>query len=104
MGKKTFTTEQARSIGEAVGVDWRASPFDVEQFRMGLDIELEHGLVNRQTNVTSSDPIITGKIALAHLQEFPDDDTRPRAHGGRGRGEAAEVTTSGDLLTDGVRT
>ena len=76
MGKKTFTTEQARSIGEAVGVDWRVSPFDVEQFRMGLDIELEHGLVNRQTNVTSSDPIITGKIALAHLQEFPDYYTR----------------------------
>jgi hypothetical protein len=76
MGKKTFTTDQAKLIGEAVGVDWGTSPFDVEQFRMGLDVELEHGASNRQTNVTSSDPIMTGKIALAHLQEFPDYYTR----------------------------
>jgi len=43
---------------------------------MGLDIELEHGLVDPNTNVTDDDEIITGKIALAHLNEFPDYYTR----------------------------
>jgi hypothetical protein len=72
--KKTFTTEQAREIGEKLGVDW--TRFDVEQFRMGLDVELEHGLHDPATNVTDNDPIITGKIALAHLNEFADYYTR----------------------------
>lgn len=71
---KTFTTEEARNIGEALGIDW--SKFNVEQFRMGLDVELEHGLVNLHTNVTNDDPIMTGKIALAHLNEFSDYYTR----------------------------
>ncbi len=73
-GKKHFTTEEARQIGGQLGIDW--SKFDVEQYRMGLDVELEHGLVDPQTNVTSDDLIITGKIALAHLNEFPDYYTR----------------------------
>lgn len=68
--KKQFTTEQAREIGVKLGIDW--SHFDVEQFRMGLDVELEHGLVDPSTNVTSDDAILTGKIALAHLNEFAD--------------------------------
>ncbi len=72
--RKHFTTEEARQIGEALGIDW--SKFDVEQFRMGLDIELEHGLVDPHTNVTNDDSIMTGKIALAHLNEFPDYYTR----------------------------
>ncbi len=72
--RKHFTDEEARQIGKALGVDW--SQFDVEQFRMGLDIELEHGLVDSQTNVTHDDSIMTGKIALAHLNEFPDYYTR----------------------------
>jgi len=72
--KKHFTTEEARSIGEALGIDW--SKFDVEQYRMGLDVELEHGLVDPHTNVTNDDPMMTGKIALAHLNEFPDYYTR----------------------------
>ena len=55
-------------------VDW--SKFDVEQFRMGLDVELEHGKIDPETNVTNDDPIMTGKIALAHLNEFPDYYTR----------------------------
>ena len=46
--------------------------FDVEQFRIGLNVELEHGNINPVTNVTNDDPILTGKIALAHLNEFPD--------------------------------
>ena len=72
--KKYFTTEQAREIGEKLGIDW--SRFDVEQYRMGLDVELEHGMHDPATDVTGDDPIITGKIALAHLKEFPDYYTR----------------------------
>jgi len=48
----------------------------VEQFRMGMDVELEHGTRDPQTNVTNNDGILTGKIALAHLKEFPDYYTR----------------------------
>ena len=72
--KKLFTTEQVREIGQKLNIDW--SRFDVEQFRMGLDVELEHGLVDPSTNVTGDDPILTGKIALAHLNEFADYYTR----------------------------
>jgi len=72
--KQNFTTEQAHEIGGKLGIDW--SRFDVEQFRMGLDVELEHGLSDPSTNVTDSDPTLTGKIALAHLNEFADYYTR----------------------------
>ena len=72
--KKQFTTEKAREIGDKLNIDW--SRFDVEQLRMGLDVELEHGLVSPSTDVTGNDPIITGKIALAHLNEFADYYTR----------------------------
>ena len=72
--KKHFNSEKAREIGNKLGIDW--SHFDVEQFRMGLDVELEHGLVDPSTNVTGDDPILTGKIALAHLNEFADYYTR----------------------------
>ncbi len=74
MVKKVFTTKQAREIGEKLGIDWKR--FDVEQFRMGLDVELEHGLVDPHTNVTNDDPIMTGKITLAHLNEIDDYYTR----------------------------
>lgn len=72
--KKSFTDEEAKTIGEILGLDW--SKFDVEQFRMGMDVELEHGLRDPHTNVTNDDFLITGKIALAHLNEFPDYYTR----------------------------
>jgi hypothetical protein len=72
--KNHFTAEQAKAIGEQLGIDW--SEFDVEQFRMGMDVELEHGLIDPATNVTDDDPLITGKIALAHLNEFGDYYTR----------------------------
>jgi hypothetical protein len=74
VGSNHFTTEEAKKIGESLGVDW--SKFDVEQFRMGLDVELEHGISDLQTNVTNDNEMITGKIALAHLNEFPDYYTR----------------------------
>ncbi len=72
--RKQFTKEEARKIGEALGIDW--SHFDVEQFRMGLDVELEHGTVDPHTDVTHDDSLLTGKIALAHLNELPDYYTR----------------------------
>src|SRR6266571_6643149 len=68
--KKRTTTEEARRVGDEIGVDW--SRFDLEQFRMGMDVEFEHGAHDPQTDVTHDDPIITGKIALAHMKEFPD--------------------------------
>ena len=68
--KKQFSAETAKKIGEELGIDW--SKFDVEQFRMGMDVELEHGKVDPHTNVSDDDPLVTGKIALAHLNEFPD--------------------------------
>lgn len=74
MTTKNFTIEDARRIGEALGIDW--SKFDTEQFRMGLNVELEHGSRDLTTDVTSDDETITGKIALAHLNEFPDYYTR----------------------------
>ena len=77
MGSKpSFSTEEARRVGEEIGIDWSRAPFDVEQFRMGMGVELEHGLHDLMTNVTDSDPVVTGKIALAHLKEFPDYYTR----------------------------
>ena len=72
--KEHFTAEEAKKIGEQLGIDW--TEFDVEQFRMGMDVELEHGLVDPATNVTDDDPLMTGKIALAHLNEFGDYYTR----------------------------
>ena len=64
------TREQARHIGDEIGVDW--SRFDLEQFRFGMDVEFEHGCHDPQTDVTGDDPTLTGKIALAHMKEFPD--------------------------------
>jgi hypothetical protein len=68
--KQKFSSVEAKQIGEKLGITW--DTFDVEQFRKGLDVELEHGLRNPATNVTNDDPVMTGKIALAHLSELPD--------------------------------
>ena len=73
---KSFTADEARRVGEQIGIDWETAPFDVEQFRAGMDVELEHGLHDPSTNVTDDDAVTTGKIALAHLNEFPDYYTR----------------------------
>ena len=74
VSNKQFTVDQAKTIGEQLGIRW--DKFDVEQFRAGLGVELEHGAVNQTTNVTDDDRLMTGKIALAHLTEFPDYYTR----------------------------
>jgi Protein of unknown function (DUF5661) len=68
--QKRTTLEEARRVGDAIGVDWER--FDLEQFRAGMDVEFEHGARDPQTNVTDDDPIVTGKIAFAHMKEFPD--------------------------------
>jgi Protein of unknown function (DUF5661) len=71
-----FTAEEAHHFGEDIGIDWASAPFDVEQFRVGMNVELEHGLHEPLTNVSDDDPHVTAKIALAHLNEFPDYYTR----------------------------
>lgn len=75
--KKHFTIEEAKWIGEQLDINW--SRFDIEQFRMGMDVELEHGTIDPHTNVTNDFPLMTGKIALAHLNELADYYTRLEA-------------------------
>lgn len=72
--KRTFTDAEARSIGDTLGISW--TNVDLGQFRRGLEVELEHGARDPQTNVTHDDPLITGKIAWAHLKEIRDYYTR----------------------------
>ena len=69
-GERRTTPEEARRVGDQIGVDW--DRFDLEQFRTGMDVEYEHGVHDPQTDVTGDDPVTTGKIALAHMKEFPD--------------------------------
>ena len=69
-GERRTSLEEARSVGDQIGVDWNR--FDLEQFRAGMDVEYEHGSHDPQTDVTGDDPVTTGKIALAHMKEFPD--------------------------------
>ena len=71
---KVLTSEQSKEIGEMLGINW--SKFNTEQFRKGMVVELEHGKRDLRTNVTDDNLVITGKIALAHLMEFPDYYTR----------------------------
>lgn len=72
MATRTVTAAEASSVGRTIGIDWDHSPFDVEQFRTGMEVEFEHGSHDPETNVTNDDPILTGKIAWAHLKEFAD--------------------------------
>lgn len=76
MANRTFTRQDAENIALALGINWDKSDFDIEQFLMGINVELEHGARDAATDVTHDDPITTGKIALAHLHEFPDYYTR----------------------------
>ncbi len=72
--KRSVGSDEARRIGTLLGIDWQK--VDVEQFRRGLEVELEHGARDPETNVTDDDLNLTGKIAWAHLKEFPDYYTR----------------------------
>jgi hypothetical protein len=69
-GQPRITTDDARRVGDGIGVDW--SRYDLEQFRAGMEVELEHGTRDPQTDVTGDDLLATGRIALAHMKEFPD--------------------------------
>jgi len=70
MVKKEFSESEAKEIGEKLGIKW--DEFDLNQFKRGMDVELEHGTISPETNVTDDDALMTGKIALAHLNEFVD--------------------------------
>ena len=72
--KRQFSVEEAGSTGTQLGLAW--AQIDLEQFRRGLEIELEHGARDPETNVTGDDPLLTGKIAWAHLKEIRDYYTR----------------------------
>ncbi|HEY5860403.1 MAG TPA: DUF5661 family protein [Actinomycetota bacterium] len=67
-----YTNEQAAAVADEIGLNLAEVPFDIDQFRRGMEVELEHGVRDPVTNVTNDDPLITGKIAWAHLREFPD--------------------------------
>jgi hypothetical protein len=72
--KRPFSTEEAHSLGTQLKMDW--SQINLEQFRRGLEVELEHGAIDPETNVTGDDMVLTGKIAWAHLKEIRDYYTR----------------------------
>lgn len=72
--RKGVSPRKARKIGEELGIDW--TRFGLEEFRLGMETELEHGRRDPATDVTGDDLLLTGKIALAHLNEFPDYYTR----------------------------
>lgn len=72
--KREISPDEARHIGGTLGLDWKK--LDLEQFRRGLEVELEHGSRDPETNVTNDDLTLTGKIAWAHLKEFGDYYTR----------------------------
>jgi len=70
--RRGFTQAQARAVAQEIGLDLEASAFDVEELRRGMEVELEHGRRDPETNVTDDDPVTTGRIAWAHLKEMPD--------------------------------
>jgi hypothetical protein len=67
-----FTLEDAAKAIGSVGVDISKERFLLEDVRRGMDVELEHGSRIPDLDVTGNDPVVTAKIALAHLREFPD--------------------------------
>ncbi|EWG11205.1 hypothetical protein PBF_09282 [Cytobacillus firmus DS1] len=67
-----FSKEEAAAIALLMGIDFTKTQFDLNEFWMGVNTELEHGKRSSQTDVTRDDPLLTGKIAMAHLNEFPD--------------------------------
>lgn len=70
--KKSVTPEQAQEVASSIGIQFDAVQFSLEDFRYGMEVEYEHGLHDPETNVTDDDPEVTGKIAWAHLKEYPD--------------------------------
>jgi hypothetical protein len=89
-----FTIEEAREVAERIGIDWLEAEFHLEEFRAGMDVELEHGSNDPRTNVTNDDPILTGKIAWAHLLELPDYYTRLAIMEQEGEAEREGITST----------
>ena len=73
---KSLSKEEAKEIGEKIGIKWDSSKFSLDEFWAGIKVELEHGSHDPETNVTNSDAIMTGKITWAHLKEMPDYYTK----------------------------
>jgi len=65
-----FTEGDAQAVADKLGLDFDEMEFDIDQFRRGMNVELEHGKRDSKTNVTNDDPVMTGKIAWAHLNEI----------------------------------
>ncbi len=70
--KKTVSISDAEAVATSIGIQWSTAKFEVEDFRYGMEVEYEHGTRDPETNVTNDDPLVTGKIAWAHLKEYPD--------------------------------
>ena len=68
--RTTYTTEEAEEIGLRLGIDF--AKYNLQEFRKGLEVEMEHGKKIMETNITNDNEYITGKIARAHLHEIPD--------------------------------
>ena len=92
--EKRTTLEEARSVGDEISVDW--DRFKLEQFRIGMDVEYEHGAHDPQTDVTGDAPILTGKIALAHMTEFPNYYERLQRMEKEAEREWAETRRAGE--------
>lgn len=65
-----YSKQDILNTAKMLGVKF--DKFSVDDLITGINIELEHGIQNPQTNVTNNDLVLTMKIALAHLNEFPD--------------------------------
>jgi Protein of unknown function (DUF5661) len=76
MASREFSKGEAWAIGQRIGIEWEIGRVDLDQFRLGLTVELEHGVVAPSTEISHDDEAMTGKIALAHLNEIPDYYTR----------------------------
>ena len=79
MRRTKVTIEEARRVAVVLRVDFAAVEFDAEELRHGMQMELQHGRADPDTNVTDDDLVATAKIALAHLNEIPDYYTRLEA-------------------------
>jgi hypothetical protein len=88
--RMTFDVAEAVEAATALGIDFAAEPFTLDELCRGMDVELEHGRRDPATNVTGDDPLLTARIALAHLREMPDYYTRLARMEAEAEGELAE--------------
>ena len=98
-----MTVEDARRIGEQIGIDWGACGFPAEEFAAGLVVEREHGSTGKggdRTDVSRSDPLTEGKIAWAHLLELSDYYTRLSRMESEGKAELGLVEDGDGPPTD----